>query len=485
MKLRHIGIIFLTFAILAACNNNLVVDSSNTGNPFKAQWARTVSAGVSNSAFNSVAIDAIGNVYTVGYQWGSDISYDPGVSAEGVGGSVLVKYNSNGEAQWARASSTGGTPRFHSVALDAADSVYVAGVLNYGISTFGPGVSIQGTDVNYDVLLVKYNSNGEAQWARTESTGYWSEFNSVAVDSTGNVYAAGFQMMSGIYTYGPGVSAQSGSGRSVVLVKYDSHGTAQWARTVSTVTSHSQFNSVVVDAAGNIYAAGLQSWHSHTYGPGVTTQNGVVNNNSAVLVKYNSNGEAQWARTVSSVGSSSEFKSLAIDAAGNIYAAGNQNGTDIYTYGPGVSTQGSGNTRNAVLVKYDSNGLEQWARTVSTGTDSWFNSVAIGATGDVYAAGSQHGNGLYTYGPGVDAQGSNTGSNIVLVKYNSNGTALLARTVSTGTGESQFNSVAIDSTDDVYAAGSQRGNDPYTYGPGVGTRGSSTDDNVLLVKYAR
>ena len=179
------------------------------------------------------------------------------------------------------------------------------------------------------------------------------------------------------------------------------------------------------------------------------------------------------------------FVSVAVDAAGNVYAAGYQDGTYIYTYGDGVTAWGSSSNGNVVLVKYDSNGTALWARTVSTGTNSSFNAVALDASGNVYSAGSQRGDGIYTYGDGVSVHGtaSGIGNNVVLVKYGSNGTALWARTVSTGTLDSQFHAVAADVTGNVYAAGFQSGTGTYTYGDGITAQGTASGQNVVLVKY--
>ncbi|HQB62595.1 MAG TPA: hypothetical protein PK899_13160, partial [Spirochaetota bacterium] len=78
-----------------------------------------------------------------------------------------------------------------------------------------------------------------ALWAKSVTAGsYQSIFSSVAVDSSGNVYAAGGQRGTGSFTYGEGVSvagSYSGTGYydgNVVLVKYDSSGTALWAKSV-------------------------------------------------------------------------------------------------------------------------------------------------------------------------------------------------------------------------------------------------------------
>jgi hypothetical protein len=60
----------------------------------------------------------------------------------------------------------------------------------------------------------------------------------------------------------------------------------------------------------------------------------------------------------------------------------------------------------------------QWARTVSTGNEeSYFYSVAVDGSGNVYAAGLIGGMGSYNFGGSVRAAGTYSGANVVLVKY--------------------------------------------------------------------
>jgi hypothetical protein len=109
---------------------------------------------------------------------------------------------------------------------------------------------------------------------------------------------------------------------------------------------------------------------------------------------------------------------VAADGAGNVYAAGSQQGTGVFDYGNGVSAQGPNSYYTVVLVKYNSAGVTQWAKTIVTGSgDSAFNAVAADGAGNVYAAGSQQGAGVFDYGNGVSAQGTHVGANVVLVKY--------------------------------------------------------------------
>jgi len=451
-----------------------------TVDPVIPEWARTVSTGSDFSRFWSVAVDSSGNVYAAGYQKGTGtFTYGTGVSAQGTASmnAVLVKYNSSGTAQWARTVSAGSyASQFYSVAVDSSGNVYTAGEQNNSTYTFGTGVSVQGEGP----VLVKYNSSGAAQWARSQTGGIGASFfNAVAVDSSGNVYAAGRQLEK-THTYGTGVSVQGTGESNVVLVKYNSSGTAQWARSVSAgSSSYSEFHGVAVDSSGNVYAVGRQQGTgTFTYGTGVSVQ-GTSSSQNVVLVKYNSSGTAQWARSVSVGSSYSMFSGVAVDSSGNVYAVGNQEGTGIFTYGTGVSAQGTGES-NVVLVKYNSSGTAQWARTASAGTSSWFSGVAVDSSGNVYAVGNQQGTGTHTYGTGVSAQG--TGGNVVLVKYNSSGTAQWARTASAGSSYSMFSGVAVDSSGNVYAVGNQQGTGTHTYGTGVSAQGTG-ESNVVLVKY--
>ncbi|HOS56986.1 MAG TPA: hypothetical protein PK385_13165, partial [Spirochaetota bacterium] len=180
------------------------------------------------------------------------------------------------------------------------------------------------------------------------------------------------------------------------------------------------------------------------------------------------------------------FNSVAVDSSGNVYAAGYQEGMGSYTYGEGVSVAGSyADGYNVVLVKYDSSGTALWAKSVTTGSSSQFNSVAVDSSGNVYAAGYQYKTGSFTYGEGVSVAGTGP-NNVVLVKYDSSGTALWAKSVTAGTSYSCFSSVAVDSSGNVYAAGCQYGTGSYTYGPGVSVAGTCADadgGNAVIVKY--
>jgi hypothetical protein len=408
---------------------------------------------------------------------------------------------------------------FKGVAKDAAGNTYAVGTQNgTDAFTYGPGVSAQGSATGENAVIVKYNSAGVAQWARSvtcESTTTVpvSHFNGVAVSPDGYVYAVGDQTGKGDYDYGSGKKVagafyNSGSSynNNAVIVKYDSAGVTQWARSTTAGNAWSEFKGVTADESG-VYAVGYQygtSTFSYNSSPTVsataTSQGG---NNHAVIVKYDSAGAAQWAKTTISGSTHSEFRGVAADPDGLIvYAVGYQSTATPVYYNTGIYVAGA-NTggENAVIVKYGNDtGGAWWARSVVsiTGTSgslpaSIFHDVAADGSG-IYAVGAQQTSRVFNYGGVVTAQGSATSTmNAVIVKYASGGVAEWAQSI-TNMDEplalSIFNGVAVDGAGNVYAAGVQTGTGAFSYGPGTSaaeaTGGASSNTNgynSVVVQY--
>lgn len=397
--------------------------------------------------------------------------------------------------RWAQALSAGTAGAgFNALAVDPAGSLYAAGFQS-GTGTFGYGnaVSATGNSLN-NVALVKYNAAGTAQWAKTNSaTAQFaanqgklaSFFYGVAVDGADGVYAAGTQGSDGgPITYDAVSSSNSGN----VLVKYSrTTGMAQWVRTPTSQGAKGQWNAVATDAAGNVYAVGLQFGNQPTsYAAGVSVQGSSTSSN-ALIVKYDSNGNALWARSVTATmaGSASEFDAVAVDGMGNVYAAGEQDGTDTFTYGNMVTAAGLAASTNIILVKYDPAGAVQWARTVTAGTNrSRFNGLAVDGAGNVYAAGSLFGNTALGFGNSITATGAQSnGTSLLLVKYNGMGMAQWA--TSAGGNGSELFGVAVDNAGNIFGAGYQY-DAAALYGGGItnyGGSGTANQTNAAMIRF--
>ena len=110
-------------------------------------------------------------------------------------------------------------------------------------------------------------------------------------------------------------------------------------------------------------------------------------------VKYNSSGDQLWVRSYNGPGDGrDEANSAAVDALGNVYVTG-------FSYGIGTE-------RDYVTVKYNADGVEQWVERY-TGPDvdgdpgpedkiDFALSMAVDASGNVYVTGTSDGAGTHS-----------------------------------------------------------------------------------------
>lgn len=148
---------------------------------------------------------------------------------------------------------------------------------------------------------MKYALDGSALWARTILSGPTmaaAKYNALAVNSSGDVFAAGFIQGTPPVDFG-GVSATAiVGGDTAVLVKYDSSGTALSATTPIFPAVPTLFNAITIDASNNIIVAGSQySTSTVFYGGNVFISGGIMNNDNTLVVKYDGSGAPLWGRT--------------------------------------------------------------------------------------------------------------------------------------------------------------------------------------------
>ena len=76
-----------------------------------------------------------------------------------------------------------------------------------------------------------------------------------------------------------------------------------------------------------------------------------------------------------------------------------------------------------------------------------------------------------------------SGSNAVLVKYNASGNVQWAKSLSSAADESEFLTVAVDSSGSIFVGGDVYTSGTFTFGSVTASGGYATGWNSLLVKY--
>ena len=223
-------------------------------------WAKSAGETNYDEAY-SVAADASGNSYIAGYFYSKTLTFGSTLltNADTTGNSCdifLAKYDNNGAVVWAKSANGKMIDEGNSVAVDASGDVYLTGGFGSDTITFGSNILIKVG--GYDILLAKYDLNGNVIWVKSAGGTKWENANSVSVNATGDAYIAGC-FFSPTLSFGSTTlinADTSSSTPDMFLAKYDANGNVLWAKSAGGIDDD-EANSVAVDAAGNTYVAGF------------------------------------------------------------------------------------------------------------------------------------------------------------------------------------------------------------------------------------
>ena len=459
-------------------------------------WSARIGVSATATTSYAIATDRSGNVYVAGdYASTIPVFNQDGtsfgslaISNNGRYDTFLAKYNSLGTIQWiTRIGGVGGDESSYSICTDSGGNVYVGGeYTSETVSVYNSDGSILKTlsrTASYDSYIVKYNTNGIAQWATNITGDSLDSISSITCDNDGNVYISGKSVSNTINIYNQNGS-NAGSlqnilgGFAVFIVKFNSSGTLDWRTRIDgseTVTDPK----ITVDANKNVYITGYYLNSSDIYNQNNSRFGSLPSTGGSVdgfLIKYNSLGTAQWSVRMGGSGWDAG-NALDTDNDGNIYVVGyyranltvfNQDSSSF-----GTLTFGGGTNDDAFIIKYNPSGMVQWASRLSaTGTDTP-TGVSVDSSGNAYVSGhftssslaifnkngSQFGSIANTAGSGVDS---------FIIKYNTDGfVQWTARLGGTSTNDDKLFSVDVDSNGNVYVAGNTQSSTLTIYSQGL------------------
>jgi Secretion system C-terminal sorting domain len=415
-------------------------------------WARTSFDNTGDYATSS-ATDAFGNVYVAGYYHGLSVTFgSTTLNCGGLNSMYLVKYDPNGNLLWARgASDTDGFNQANGVAVDKDNNVYVVGFYATSTITFGTTTLTNTNSGTEDIFIVKYDGTGNVLWAKNEGGTGNERATSIAPDASGNMFVTGYYG-SAIITFGTTTFAlYTPSQDNMFLTKYTPNGNVIWAKT-STPTplvTIDQSNAVATDRFGNVFVTGWFNCPILIFDGDTITNTGSYN---AFLVKYDANGNIKWARSGGGTGFDYAY-SVSPDQAGNVYIAGYTSQSTIAYFGTvTVANSGDDNaflikydsTGEALWAKYP--GGEYLSHGLVVKTDS-FNNVYF--VGEFYnsSLGS-----TITFDTCSLTGCSDSYSDIFLVRYNSSGNLIFAKRFG-GIFEDWPTSISIDRSGDLFLSG--------------------------------
>ncbi|MDH5559403.1 MAG: Ig-like domain-containing protein [Deltaproteobacteria bacterium] len=405
-------------------------------------WSGIKQVGSANIDYGyGIAIDSLDNVYVTGFASG-----DIGAEVSDAKDILLLKYNVSGVRQYAKLFGTAGTSLIDeegkAVKIDRNDMVYVTGYTlgtldanpNQGgmdafITQFNAAGTVQwsekiasagdeeafdmtlrqGTNISAyitgyttgdlgmgnsglkDIFLAKFNDSGLQSWVRTLGSAQDDVGLGVAVDSSGDVYVAG-------YTDGALDGNSSNGGRDIFLTKYDKNGFKQWTTQYGTAQDEEAL-SVAVDATGDVYLTG---YSKGTLTGGADIQYSLMNTHTdtnpspgtkdIIISKISPAGVLQWNKQQAGTGAvNEEGREIIFDSTGDFYVVGYTQGQLSYFVEDNDFADTNGNVffSHYYSAVYFNARYTRQTGTVSAADQGW--GIALDSVSDVFVTGNTAG----------------------------------------------------------------------------------------------
>lgn len=215
------------------------------------EWIKQF-GGKHNDSIRHLAVDTQGNVYVQGtFRDTAEWGGKPLAAGGAATDIVLAKYDLNGDHQWSARYGNAFEEGASGIAVDPAGNITMAGTFDRNIS-FGTGDDHVSLGES-DVFVAHFSNAGKLDWVRTWGADRVDAASSIAADSAGNTITVGW--FEGAVDFGKGALATKGN-KDVFAAKLDSKGALVWAQSWGD-KDHDQGRTVAIDEHGAAFVGGM------------------------------------------------------------------------------------------------------------------------------------------------------------------------------------------------------------------------------------
>lgn len=410
----------------------------------------TYLGGTGTDSALSLSVDATGNAYISGSTGSTNFPTKTPMQAANAGNTdIFVAKLNNGGSALVYATYIGGTgdEQANGIIVDATGSAHLVGTTDS--TDFPVANAVYPTIAGFnDAFVLKLAPNGASLTYATYLGGSDVDIGtSVAVDAAGNTYVGGSTKSTDFATTAP-LQAANGGDYDAFAAKLTADGSAVTYATYLGGVGEDNGLAIAVDALGNAYLAGDTNGSAFpTQGPfqaaNATGRDGFVS-------KLSGDGSTLVYSTYLGGNGADSIASIAVDATGSAYVAGQTTSTDFPTKTPFKAALAGGS--DAFVTKLAPTGATLAYSTYLGGNDvDSATHVTLDPAGSAYIVGST----TSTNFPLMKApQGVNGGgSDAFATKLTPAGSALLYSTYLGGSGSDSATGIVVDAKGDTFVSG--------------------------------
>ena len=306
-----------------------------------------------------------------------------------------------------------------------------------------------------DVFVAKLNSTGDSLAYSTYIGGSGDDRgHAISLDGSGNAVVSGITNSSDFALAGtPLQSSYSGSWDAFVL-ELSSDGSQLLYSSYFGGSGDDRAEGVGVDGSDNVYFAGrTQSDNLLTANAYQSTRSG---NWDAYVAKLDTAAGSLEYSTYLGGGGADHILDIAVDAAGSVYATGQNSSNDFPTFNPFQSSRAG--DWDAFVTKLTPSGSLDYSTYLGGSGGDYGQAIAVDTAGNAYVTGNLWSNNFPTQNAFQPAR-SDWDNEAFVTKLNASGSALVYSTYLGGGAHDQGLGIAVDADGHAYVAGRTRSSD--------------------------
>lgn len=380
----HTSLFLLLLVSVFLYRNNTVMGSNNLkllSNP----WSTFIGGSSEDLSF-SHATDKFNNIYVLGYTNSVDFPTTAGTLQTVKQGSYdgfISKLDSSGNLIWSTYFGGLGDEYFNQILIDDDCNIYIVGYTNGNDLMVSPGVFQTTPNGGYDVYVAKLDSSANFIWGTYLGGNGGDIAIKAELDTNQNLIIGGYTSSFDFPTLNSFQNSLAGALDAFVF-KMDSTGNLVWS-TYCGGTNSEDVHALTVDNQNNVIISGETYSLDFPLSPS-PYQSGNAGNADIFIVKYDEMGNRIFSTYFGGI-NVEDVADLTTDANQNIYLAGYSSSIDFPIVGNNVYQALKNGNKDAILAKFNSNGVLQQSTFVGGSNDDFFNSITINKNNQVYVVG--------------------------------------------------------------------------------------------------